>query len=304
MKFTQTGAFRENTLAELVAINPLEEVRTILLDKFDYLIGFVAREDPGAIADYVKNLAEKYWGLVDDSSGDFSGVITGLLAECANLEQHPDLSRASINYYLHLLQLEDKGGWQEAEEEIPMKALVQAWIYPSYYSLQTLAETVGRRGAVRLFKRYITNYYIDHPSPERDRFVNLEKMLEDRLSGDTTSSEWVIVHTMLKEGKYAFKNENCPTCADATTDLADVEFKYLVCCYGDYAKFRAYYSDHIILTMEHTIVGGDPYCSRVLHDIRVDYDLRHPPKEFWDSFEPGREEVAEEYLQRQKNGRT
>lgn len=299
MKFTQTGTFRENTLAELVAIEPVKEVRIILLDKLDYLIGFVDREKPETTADYVKNLAEKYRGLVEeDSLGDYSGELKNLLAECANLEQYPGLSRAAINYYIHLLQLKDKSRWQKAEEKTPMKALVQAWIYPSYYSLQTLAETIGRREAMRLFKRYITNYYIDRPSPDRDKFVSLEKMLEDRISGDTTSSGWVIVHTMLEEGKYAFKNENCPTCADATTDLPDVEFKYLVCCYGDYGKFRAYYNDHIILTMEHTIIGGDPYCSRVLHDIRVDYDLRHPPKEFWDNFKPGREKIAKEYLER------
>ena len=40
---------------------------------------------------------------------------------------------------------------------------------------------------------------------------------------------------------------------------------------------------------------GDPYCSRVLHDTRVDYDLRHPQKEFWDNFEPGNEEEAMKY---------
>jgi len=103
---------------------------------------------------------------------------------------------------------------------------------------------------------------------------------------------------MLEDGKYAFKNENCPTCSDATVDLPDVELKYLVSCYGDFAKFRAIYSDYIILTMEHTIIEGDPYCSRVLHDTRIDYDLRHPPKEFWDNFKPGQEEEAMKYYKK------
>ena len=141
-----------------------------------------------------------------------------------------------------------------------------------------MTETIDRKEAVKLFKRYITQYHIDHPSPNRDKFISLEKRLENQLSGDTTASEWVIVHTMLEEGKYAFKNKNCPTCADAMTDLPDVELKYLASCYGDYAGFRANLSDHIILTMEHTIIEGDSYCSRVLHDTRIDYNLRHPPK--------------------------
>lgn len=296
MKFTQTGTFKENSLEKIIAIKPLEKIEEVLLSKLDYFIGFVAKENSEIITDYVKNLTEKYQGLVEkDFSKNSFGELEKIFSKFLNLIQYPDLNKASLNYYLHLLQIKERGKWETNEVEISMKALIQAWIYPSYYFLEALAETIGREDAVKLFKRYITNYYIDHPSPDRDKFVSLEKMLENRLSGDTTSSEWVIVHTMLEEGKYAFKNKNCPTCVDSMKDLPDVEFKYLACCYGDYEKFRAIYSDHIILTMEHTLMEGDSYCSRVLHDTRIDYDLRHPPKEFWDNFKPGNEEEAMKY---------
>ena len=140
-----------------------------------------------------------------------------------------------------------------------------------------------------------------HPFPNREEITSLEEFVEKRLAGDTTSSDWVIVHTLLDAGKYAFKNKNCPTCVDAMVDIPDAEFKYLVCCYGDYEKFRANYGDHMILTMEHTLMEGDPYCSRVLHDTRIDYDLRHPPKEFWDLFEPGNEDIAKEVYKKWKS---
>ncbi|MFX0183671.1 MAG: hypothetical protein ACFE95_11365 [Candidatus Hodarchaeota archaeon] len=295
MKFTQTGTFKKNYLEGSVTIKPMEKIREILLERLDYFIGFVAKEKSELITDYVNNLTKKLQNLVE---GDFLvqslGKIKEIFVNYKNLNQFPDLNKASFNYFIHLLKLKDKSKW-DTDVTISMKALIQAWVYPSYYFLQTLAETIDRKEAVKLFKRYITKYYIDHPSPDRDKFVSLEKMLEKRLSRDISVSEWVIVHTLLKEGKYAFKNKNCPTCADAMLDLPDVEFKYLVSCYGDYAKFRAYYSDHLILTMEHTIIEGDPYCSRVLHDTRIDYDLRHPPKEFWDNFEPGKEEEAMKY---------
>ncbi|MFX1253298.1 MAG: hypothetical protein ACFFCZ_16940 [Promethearchaeota archaeon] len=298
MKFTQTGTFKKNFLEEPVTIKPMEGIQDILLEKLDYIVGFVAKEKSDIITYYVKNLTEKYGGLVEgDFLKDSSGKIEKLFTTFKNLHQYPDLNKASLNYFIHLLQLKDKSAW-ETEVQISMRALIQAWTYPSYYFLECLAETIGRKEAVKLFKRYITHYYIDHPSSDRDKFVSLEKMLEDRLSGDTTSSEWVIVHSMLEDGKYAFKNENCPTCADAMIDLPDVEFKYLACCYGDYEKFRAYYSDHLILTMEHTIIEGDPYCSRILHDTRIDYDLRHPPREFWDNFKPGKEEEAKKFYKK------
>jgi hypothetical protein len=177
---------------------------------------------------------------------------------------------------------------------------MQAWSYPSYNLLHALEETIGRSRAINLYKKFITNYYIENPPAVKGNFLSLQKHFEERTTGDTTSSEWVLVHTMLGEGKYAFKNKNCPTLVDSMKNLPDLEFKYLVCCYSDYEKFRQTRDDHVILTMEHTLMEGDPYCSRVLHDTRIDYDLRHPPKEFLDNFEPGNESVAAKYY-KEKN---
>ena len=299
MKFTETGTPRDNYLAEVITMNPREKVHVVLLDHLNYLVGFVAKTKPDTVDVYANSLTEKYLGLVRIDCWDIPAQeIDDVFAQCENLGQYPNLKRASLNYYLHLLQVQNRSEWEMAELKITRRALIEAWVFPSYYFLEALAETIGRADAVKLFKQYITQYYIDHPSPNRDQFVSLEKFVDKRLSGDTKASEWVIVHTLLDEGKYAFKNKNCPTCVDATMDLPDVEFKYLVSCYGDYEKFRSHYGNHMVLTMEHTLIEGDAYCSRVIHDTRIDYDLRHPPKEFWDNFEPGREQEALKYLRR------
>ncbi|NHJ48992.1 MAG: hypothetical protein FK733_14495 [Asgard group archaeon] len=299
MKFIQTGTFRENYLEENTTIKIIEQIDSMMLNKLDYLIGFLKNEKPEVVTNYVKNLIKKYQGLaIEDFWGNSSSEIKKVYSKFNNLKQYPDLQKTSLNYLIHLFQLKDAKAWETTEKEISRKALIQAWIFPSYYSLQTLSETIDRKEAVKFFKRYITNFYIEHPPPRRDKFVDLEKRFADRTTGDTTSSEWVIVHTMLEEGKYAFKNKNCPTLVDAMKELPDVELKYLVSCYGDYAKFRAFTNDSIILTMEHTIMEGYPYCSRVMHDTRVDYNLRHPPTEFWDNLEPGKEEEAKKYYKK------
>ena len=299
MKFTQTGTFKENFLEELTTLNVKENVDTILLDKLNYFLGYIAKEESDLVTDYIRNLIMKYQELAEnDFSNNSSKKLWKIPEKHEILNQFPDLYNSSLNYLFHLLQIKDESELDKTEVTMTMKALIQAWIFPSYYFLEALSETIERQDAVKLFKRYITQYYKDHPSPNREESFSLEKMLDKRLSGDTTSSEWVIVHTMLEEGKYAFKNKNCPTCVDAMIDLPDVELKYLACCYGDYEKYRAVYSDHIILTMEHTLMQGDPYCSRVLHETRINYDLRHPPKEFWDNFEPGKEEEAMKYYKK------
>lgn len=276
-----------------VTINPTEKVGNIVFDNLDYFLGFMANNKPGILPLYVKILTQNYLGLVQEDYFSKSMVtVEEKYLDFKNLNEFAELLKASLNFYIELLEINEI---VSTEVEISMKALIHAWTYPSYYLLEALTETIGREEGFRFFKRNITQFYIDHPSQDRDEDFSLEKLMEKRLSGDTTSSEWVIVHTMLEEGKYAFKNKNCPTCVDAMTELPDAEIKYLESCYGDYAKFRAMYSDHFILTMEHTLMEGDSYCSRVLHDTRVDYDLRHPPKEFWDNFEPGKENVAKKF---------
>jgi hypothetical protein len=127
MKFTQTGTFKKNTLEKIIAIKPLEKIEEVLLSKLDYLIGFVAKGNSELITDYVKNLTEKYRGLVvkDFSKNSFGGF-EKIFSKFLNLIQYPDLNKASLNYYLHLLQIKEKSEWKTNEVEISMKALIQA----------------------------------------------------------------------------------------------------------------------------------------------------------------------------------
>lgn len=281
----------------------MASIQEIFLDRLEYFLDFLDGERPGVTSQYTQILTLKYQSLINNNfSRNSPDDPRQVFSEFKNLTQHSELLTASLNYYLELLQVQDDSPWKDSEFEISMKALIQAWTYPSYYLLEALTETIDKDAAYKLYKRYITQFYLDHPSVDRDENFSLDEMLEKRLSGDTESSEWVIVHTMLEDGKYAFKNKNCPTCVDAMVDLPDIEIKYLVCCYGDYEKFRSTYSEHLILTMEHTIMEGAPYCSRVLHDTRVDYDLHHPPEAFWDNFEPGKERDAEKYYKKMKQG--
>ncbi|MGC9780662.1 MAG: hypothetical protein HZR80_15575 [Candidatus Heimdallarchaeota archaeon] len=49
------------------------------------------------------------------------------------------------------------------------------------------------------------------------------------------------------------------------------------------------WNEDFVLTMNHTIAKGDLYCSCVVHDTKIDWDLTHPPDEFWESIWPLRE---------------
>ncbi|MFX0061680.1 MAG: L-2-amino-thiazoline-4-carboxylic acid hydrolase [Candidatus Hermodarchaeota archaeon] len=285
MKVFRSGELMPNALELEVEIQAYTNVKREALKRLNFILGFVADQNPGVITKYIENLQTQYQKLVqEDLIKKFGIRLDEIIDEFDHLQRNPELARLSLNFYLQNLQLPENINWIKEKVNVVNQAYLHSFLLPRYYNLVVLIETIGREEAIRLYKRYITCFLIERRKTHESDFVDLETLFENRIKPQDKPSEWVIVHVLLNEGKYAYRNDNC-TWVDALKELPDVELKYLVCCYGDYegAKMR---DESLILTMEHTIAQGDPYCSRVLHDTRVDYDLRHPPKEFWDNLRP------------------
>lgn len=286
MKVVRTGNYRPETMERIVEINSLEEIQ----DRFrrmDYFLGFVKERIPEIFPKYIVNLTAKYQDLLNDEQAKANPPdLDDIVSNTPHLKEHPRLSRLVLNYIVQILQLrpEDRLG----ETKVVNRAYFQSWSHHNYNNLVVLSETIGRKEAIALYKRFVTQYSMENRDPNRKTVDNLEDLFARRTEPKETPSDWEIVHTMIGDGKYAFRNDNCVFLTAIGDELPDTELKYYVCCYGDYENFKVYH-DSVILTMEHTIAQGDSYCSRVLHDTRVDWNLRHPPKSFWDSLEPENE---------------
>jgi len=285
MKFVKTGKHREDALERLIKINPIEETQK-RFTRINYLLGFVRERNPEVFQEYVNNLLAKYRSLLKDNRAIVNPFnLDDLVDDYPNMNEHLEFARDYLSYYLQILQLPDDVNLEK--DEIVNKNYLQSFLYPSYHNLLVLTETLGREDAITLYKKFVTHYIIDRRDPNRDTYDNLETLFAKVTRPQETPSEWVVVRGMIGDGKYAYRNDNC-LWVDAIEDLPDSELKYYVCCYGDYEMAKIYH-DSVILTMEHTIAQGDPYCSRVVHDTRVDWDLKHPPKDFWDNMEPDNE---------------
>ncbi|MHA1882136.1 MAG: L-2-amino-thiazoline-4-carboxylic acid hydrolase, partial [Candidatus Thorarchaeota archaeon] len=285
MKFVKTGKYRQDVLERSVEIKPLEEAQK-RLKRLNYLLELVKERNPEAFPEYVNNLLDKYQALSKDGlvkTNPFD--LDELVSDKPSLKEHFELTRAALNYYLQVLQLPNDINLEKTE--VINKNHLQSFLRPSYYNLVVLTETLDRADAIALYKKFVTHYIIERRDPNRDTYDNLEAVFAKATLPQEVPSEWVVIRGMIGDGKYAYRNENC-LWIDVLEDLPDSELKYYVCCYGDYEGVKALH-DSMILTMEHTIAQGDPYCSRVIHDTRVDYDFRHPPKSFWNSMEPDNE---------------
>ena len=286
MKFVKTGKYRQDTLERIVEIDSLKEVRD-RLKRMDYFIGFVKENNPEVFPEYVSNLLVKYQNLLDDERMKANPPdLEKLVSENPHMKDHLELTRLVANYILQILGLpaEDKLG----KTKVVNRNYFRSWSHHNYSNLLVLTETLGRTDAINLYKKFVTHHTLENRDPKRKTVDSVKIIYEKAIEPKEEPSDWEIVHTMIGDGKYAFRNDTCVFLNAIGDSLPDSELKYYVCCYGDYEKFKNYH-DSVILTMEHTIAQGNPYCSRVLHDTRVDWDLRHPPKSFWDGMKPDNE---------------
>ncbi len=279
MKFYRTGEFRPDALERTIEVSHFVEVSN-LFDRFNYLLGFVMKHAPESYQEYVENLITRYQGLSNGESRKNPYNIDEMLSNNSHLRENMNLATSVLDYYIWLI----KPDRNKKRIEVVNRNYLQSFLHLRYYNLATLVETIGREKAIALYKRFVTHFITDRRNPKRETYDDLEDVLKQALEREKTPTEWAAVRGMIGAGKYAYRNDTC-TWVEALKNLPDSELKYYVCCYGDYEGAKKIH-DSVILTMEHTIAQGDPYCSRVIHDTRVDWDLTHPSKSFWDSMEP------------------
>ncbi|MCK5159263.1 MAG: L-2-amino-thiazoline-4-carboxylic acid hydrolase, partial [Candidatus Heimdallarchaeota archaeon] len=236
---------------------------------------------------YIKNLELKFKSLINKdilSKKDLN--IDELLIDFDILKEYPELAKNSLTYFLQILQLSEKDDWIKEKVKVLNKNYLRSFLIPKYYHLQTLAETIGRKEAIQLYKFYVTKFINDNLSPKRKIFDTMEAFKEHfEMDKKEITVGWYGLLSGVKDGKFFFRKDNC-LWAEALMDLPDTEIKYLICCYGDFQAALTRSNDSFVLTMKNTIVEGDPYCDCIIHDTSIDWDLTHPSSEFWDNLKP------------------
>ncbi len=286
MEVFKSGKYHISDLDNLQELQPLEFAKKTVLKRLNYLIGFIKKEKPEILQNYVTKLNNKFVKLLNQSyvnKGDIKP--TEIYNNFIHLKVYPDLINSCINYYLQLLDLDSLENWMKSKFQIPNKNYIQSFLHHRYYNALVLTEIIERNQAVQLFKDYI-NAYVKTISAERSKYETLEEFRSARIpqEGDPPNIGWEAVHGIIENGKYPQRKDTCMW-DDAIKELPDIELKYLAACYGDFQSYNNI-NENFLLTMSHTIVEGYPYCDCITHDIRINKDLTHPPKEFFDSMWP------------------
>ena len=285
MMIYKKGRIEAGVLEKHIEIEPIKNAQMGVLSRLDYLISFCRSKIANETGSFIIFAANQY---KDSSEADrrktYNVDLLELIEGKSNLEENHDLVKWCMNFYLEQLNLPPDYHWKDKKIKVRQGDQIRSFLLPRYLNLSALAETLGREKAISLYKEYISRYRKDTPVDQRN-YSSMEALEQHWVeSSKDLNSPWEIDFGLIEEGKLAYKNLNC-LWVDALSEYKDSEFKYLVCCYGDYQGAKAFYDESVLLTMEHTIAEGHPYCSRVLHDTRINWHIRHPDKDFWDEFQ-------------------
>jgi hypothetical protein len=288
MEFVELGSYDENALEYLTEVEPLRYAKHIHLFQLDYILGVIKKRKPEILQKFVENLEKNYTNLEkDDYVGNKKLDISKVIDEFEYLKQNKTLAKNSLNYYLSLLELSLDSDWEKSKLKIKNRNSFKGFAYPSYQNLVSLSDTVGKEEAIKLYKIFVTDFMTFRSKDKKGKYETLEEQREDEIRDfkENDYPGWLRIESTVDNGKLYHRRDTC-LLAEAIKDLPDKDFRFLVACYKDYQGTIVNWNRHFVLTMGDTIAKGDSYCTCVIHDTRIDWDLSHPPKEFWDSMWP------------------
>lgn len=283
MLFHKIGNYNPKALDDEIDTHPTNFIKEEVLNRLNFLLKFISEYKPIILSTYVDKLLNKLRNSTNNTQVNYHERFSELLGFYDNLSKYIDLFNYTLLFTLKELKISPEMFSEDKEIKIKDEYRLKSFLYPRYYMLEILIQVLGREEAIKIHKFYTTEYF--HFNPFKNEPVkDLKHLFEERTKENSNNSPWVMVHGMLAEGKYAYRNDTC-LWVDVLKEFPDKELVHYTCCYGDYQAAKSYYNERFILTMEHTIAKGDSYCSRVLHDTRIDWTLKHPSKEFWDNME-------------------
>ncbi|NHK30032.1 MAG: hypothetical protein FK730_01685 [Asgard group archaeon] len=279
MKFYK---FEAHTTNKIYKIKPMEFFNKEIYKRLDFLLGFVKKYNEKIFEDYVNQMIVDFQSLSEFSS--LGNYTISNLANYKNISSNMKITQLHGDLLRQILGISPEEANSDNEIEVPSRIYWRAVILPKIYQLISLVNTIGRKKAIELFKKYLDQYYV-HIKSSFKHYETLDELFKESFeeASKSTDNEFTVTCSTVKNGIYINRNDNCPA-VEALDDFEDKELIYVVICYPDF-KWAEMTNEHFVMTRKHTVAEGDPYCDKVFHDKRIDKELKHPSKEFIDSMD-------------------
>ena len=262
-----------------IKVNPIEYPERAVLPRLDHLLEMITQLNPEILSQFITNLINKAQSLNDVNYLEKLDIdVSSSLENLEKLKNHIELAEEIYNLAIMFQDLPTSDLSSEEEIEILHKNVLRGFLFPIYYQILVLIETLGKKKAVDLYEKHVETYILNHP--RIPKIKDLDTLRENTING---ALEWgeVRVVSEIENGKYIVRKDSCRW-YDVLKELDDPEISHLAACIGDFASCTAR-NKNFVLTRSYTIVQGHPYCDEVFHDKSINEEIIHPSKEFFDN---------------------
>jgi len=200
-----------------------------------------------------------------------------VLANYPALAANPELGTALL---MRVLQFLGVAALCTPETRISAdaKQYLRGYLFIGYYLAKAFEQQLSKKGAVEAFQKIRDEYTRIMP------FEKAEHVSEFVFGGEGAGAfknAFIMTEFTIDEGQSGAKVCKCKW-AEVMKELNDPDFAYAVACHYDFEAAKMY-NPAFHLTRSGTLIQGRPCCDFLWHDTRVDTDLTHPGKEFWDA---------------------
>ncbi|NHJ49067.1 MAG: hypothetical protein FK733_14870, partial [Asgard group archaeon] len=218
MKFQK---FEAHTTNKIYKIKPMEFFDNSVYKRLDFLLGFIKKKNEKIFKDYVNQLIVDFQSLSEFSSiGEYT---ISNLANYKNINSNKKLAQLHGDLLRQILGISKEQANSDNEIEVPSRIYWRAVILTKIYQLVSLVNTIGRKDAIELFKKYLDQYYV-HIKSTFKYYETLDELYKEHLEDAKTSTnnEFSVTYSSVENGVYIIRNDNCPA-VEALDDFEDKE---------------------------------------------------------------------------------
>lgn len=160
---------------------------------------------------------------------------------------------------------------------VDVKPYLKGYLFLNYYLAKSLASIMPLYDSIECYKKIRDGFT---QTLNLQKFEKVSEFVFKEYIG-AFKNGFIMTEFIIDEGRSGVRVDKCRW-AEVVKELNDPDFAYIVCCHFDFeaAKMR---NPAFVLTRNGTIIQGKSYCDFIWHDTRLDKEVKHPGKEFWDS---------------------
>ena len=281
LKFEEYGKEVDNLE---IKFNPMDFAESNLFKKISNILGYIKKNRADIYPEFIKRLTVSKVNLPKKKYFDNKTTkIMERISQSEILVENQELILRHLNAFIEAQGITYKEYFKNEEIKIPIKNFTHSANNLSYLYLSTLEGIIGKEEAIKLYKETVDNYVHVFDTNQVNFFTDLEDMRQKfikwiendpygrvRLLSTVENGQWIKICKNCEKVQYLENLEEL-----------DGDFMYAISCYC-HEPLAEMWNENFVLTLEHTIAKGDPFCSYVYHDKRIVEKIEHPPREYFE----------------------